>query len=123
MNHRCKTWDRDITLCGSRSKHFDVIEGELAVGQSGMHGLDGELFVQLGGASMLVERIVTRLDAVRFEDAFLQTTWLAVDEPQDILDAVIVDGLTWQVSAGGRDVHIPGGGWSALGWDVGHGST
>src|SRR3989442_2168173 len=34
-------------------------------GQGSMHGLDGEFFVQLGGVSMFVERIVTRLDAVR----------------------------------------------------------
>ena len=92
MDHRCKTWDRDITLCGSRSKHFDVIEGEFTVGQGSLHGLDGEFLVQLGGLSVLVERIVTRLDAVRAENAILQTTRLAVDEAQDILNAVIVNG-------------------------------
>ena len=48
------------------------------MGQGSLDGLDGEFFVQFGGLSVLVERIVTRLDAVRFENPILQTTMLAV---------------------------------------------
>ena len=62
--------------------------------------------VRMRRAVLAIDREVTRLNAIGFEDARLQTTPSTVDKAKHLLDFVVVYRRTWQERAGTGDVGV-----------------